>query len=356
LVRSSALLDWAPWLAWRVAPPSLWVVASYYAAIVAAWALWRRGPVQAGHPVRFKIRDGRFTGTAAIACAAAAWIVIEPWQWAATAGDGRLHVTFIDVGQGDATSIRFPDGQTLLVDAGGLSGSASFDIGERVVAPVLRRHGVARLDRLALTHGDADHIGGAASILEEFRPREVWEGIPVPRLAALQALRSAAGRGLASWRNVQAGDRVLVGGVEVAVRHPAPPDWERQDVRNEDSVVIELVWRDVSIWLAGDIGAETEPGLAAGAGPSRLRIVKVPHHGSLTSSSPAFVRGLSPRAVIASAGRHNTFGHPAPAVLARYRQIGASVFRTDQDGAVTVVTDGRVVDVETVSGRRGRYK
>jgi competence protein ComEC len=265
-------------------------------------------------------------------------------------------VTFIDVGQGDSAWVRFPGGATLLVDAGGLSGSSSFDIGDRVVAPVLRRHGVTRLDTLVLTHGDSDHIGGARSLLDEFRPREIWEGIPVPRLVSLQELRSAAARAGAAWRNVQAGDRVLVGDVEVIVHHPNPPDWERQEVRNEDSVVIEVAWRDVSIWLTGDIGRETESGLTSAVRPSRLRVVKAPHHGSLTSSAVSFVRALGPRIVVVSAGRHNTFGHPAPTVLDRYRTIGASIFRTDQDGAVTVTTDGHIVDVETVSGRRGRYK
>lgn len=354
LVRSSVLLDWAPWLTWRVAAPASWVVGLYYAALAFTWTLWSRRTASG----RRNSTDGLQWLRAAtlIAIGAAAWIVIEPWRWRADAADGRLHVTFIDVGQGDAAWVRFPDGATLLVDTGGLPGSSSFDIGDRVVAPVLRRHGVTRLDTLVLTHGDSDHIGGARSLLDEFRPREIWEGIPVPRLVSLQELRSAAARAGAAWRNVQAGDRVLVGDVEVIVHHPNPPDWERQEVRNEDSVVIEVAWRDVSIWLTGDIGRETESGLTSAVRPSRLRVVKAPHHGSLTSSAVSFVRALGPRIVVVSAGRHNTFGHPAPTVLDRYRTIGASIFRTDQDGAVTVTTDGHIVDVETVSGRRGRYR
>jgi len=358
LVRSADLVEWAPWLTWRVAPPAAWVVGVYYAALLSAWVLPRRSrrPTRPMVPGPCLQRYRRTHAVTAVAVVAAVWIAIEPWRWRAERGDGRLHATFIDVGQGDATWIRFPDGESLLVDTGGLSGNASFDIGDRVVAPVLRREGAGRLGTLVLTHGDADHIGGARAVLTEFRPREVWEGIPVPRLPQMQELKSAATRIRAPWRTVQPGDRLLIGEVELLVRHPARPDWERQDVRNEDSVVVELLWHDVSIWLTGDIGRDTEQLLAPAVQPSRLRVVKVPHHGSLTSSSGPFLRALAPRLAVVSAGRSNRFGHPAPAVLARYQQLGASIFRTDQDGAVTVTTDGRLVDVETVSGRRGRYR
>src|SRR5206468_1260690 len=118
--------------------------------------------------------------SALAAAASALWIVAEPWTVTRAGGDGRLHVTFIDVGQGDSALIRFPHGATMLVDAGGLPGAGSFDIGDRVVAPVLRHVGVRHLGTIALTHGDADHIGGASAAILEFRPWEVWEGVPVP--------------------------------------------------------------------------------------------------------------------------------------------------------------------------------
>src|SRR5262249_60047064 len=172
----------------------------------------------------------------------------EPWTRMSASGDGRLHVTFIDVGQGDSALVRFPRGATLLVDAGGLPGSGSFDIGDRVVAPVLRESGVRRLGTIALTHGDADHIGGAASAILEFRPWEVWEGVPVPRSEALQAIHESAAAVHSQSRNVQTNDTTLVDGVAVIVRHPTVPDWERQDARNDDSIVLELQWRAVSLF------------------------------------------------------------------------------------------------------------
>ena len=333
LVQSAELVRFAPALTYRIAPPSWMVVAVYYGA-AAVW--WRRR---------------RRRSAAVIAVIAALWILADPHRLIAARGDGRLHVTFLDVGQGDSALVVFPRGSTLLVDAGGLSASSAFDIGERVVAPMVRDAGFRRIDYVALSHGDPDHVGGAASILAEFRPREVWEGIPVPRFGPLTALRVAAQAGGARCANVYRGDRIAIDGVEVVARHPLPADWERQKVRNDDSLVLELRWRDVSVLLTGDIGRAVERDVAAATPPARLRIVKIPHHGSLTSSTPPFLAALDPQIAIASAGRANHFGHPVPEVLERYRAIGAEIFRTDRDGAVTMITDGNVIDVTTFSGR-----
>ena len=204
-----------------------------------------------------------------------------------------------------------------------------------MVAPVVRTSGIRRLDGLVLTHGDPDHIGGALSIVREFRPRVTWEGIPVPRFEPLRAVRAETqGLGL-RWANVRTGDRIEIDDVAVIVRHPDAADWERQRVRNDDSIVIELRWRDASVLLTGDIGKAVEESLASAIPPAALRVVKVPHHGSLTSSTPEFVRALAPRVAVVSVGRSNRFGHPATDVLRRYRDAGAEIFRTDRDGAVT---------------------
>src|SRR5205814_10002184 len=136
--------------------------------------------------------------------------------------------------------------------AGGLPAASSFDVGDRVVAPVIRDAGFRRLHTLALSHGDPDHIGGAPAIVRDFRPREVWEGIPVPRLEALTRLRMDAQTSGARWANVYAGDHVAIDGVDVTALHPSPADWERQKVRNDDSVVLELQWREVSMVFTGD--------------------------------------------------------------------------------------------------------
>jgi competence protein ComEC len=351
LVRSADLVTYVPALTWRVAPPHWSAVVVYYVAGAACLALWRRrfAGVASQEPASPRVVRRL---SAAVASAAAVWILVNPAALFAARGDGALHVAFLDVGQGDATFIVFPRGKTMLVDAGGLAASASFDIGDRVVAPVLRRAGFRRLDYLVLTHGDPDHIGGATSILDEFRPREVWEGIPVPRFEPLTQLRVAAQATGARWANVYATSRTVIDDVEVIARHPKGADWERQKVRNDDSLVLELRWRDVLVLLTGDIGRAVEREIAPTIPPAPLRIVKVPHHGSLTSSATDFVAALRPQIAVVSAGRGNHFGHPVPEVLERYSAVGAAIFRTDRDGEVTVDTDGHSISVATFTGKR----
>jgi competence protein ComEC len=237
------------------------------------------------------------------------------------------------------------------VDAGGLPGSA-FDIGERVVAPTLRAFGVRTIDTLVLTHGDPDHIGGALAVLRRFAPRTIWEGVPVPPHLALREVGVRAAEARVSWRTLQSGDRETAGGVEIRVLHPPPPEWERQRVRNEDSVVLELRFGDVSIVLPGDIGREAEQIVAPRLATGRITILKAPHHGSATSSTEPFLSAAHPAAVVFSAGRDNRFGHPAPLIVARYRVVNCLIFRTDEDGAVVLDTDGRTVQIHTWSGRR----
>jgi competence protein ComEC len=171
---------------------------------------------------------------------------------------------------------------------------------------------------------------------------------PHPALRDIAASARAAG---ASWRVLQAGDRESAGGADIRILHPPPPEWERQRVRNEDSVVLEFRFGEVSVVLPGDIGREAESLITATVDTGRITIVKAPHHGSATSSTDLFVRALHPAAVIVSAGRGNRFGHPAPIVLARYRAMHALVFRTDEDGAIVLDTDGKTVEMTTWSGR-----
>jgi competence protein ComEC len=349
LVRSADLVTLVPVLAWRVAPPHRAAVVLYYCAGVLCWALWRRRFAGVASQEPASARTVRRC-SAGVAVAAGAWILVNPASLLASRGDAMLHITFLDVGQGDAALIVFPRGQTMVVDAGGLAASASFDVGDRVVAPVVRRAGVRRLDYVVLTHGDPDHIGGAASLLDEFRPREVWEGIPVPRFEPLTKLRLAAQASGARWANVYAGSQIVIDGVEVVAHHPTRADWERQKVRNDDSLVLELRWRGVSVVLTGDIGRAVERQIAPTIPPAALRIVKVPHHGSLTSSAREFVEALRPQIAVVSAGRSNHFGHPVPEVLERYRAAGAAVFRTDREGEVRVATDGHSVSVRTFTG------
>lgn len=354
LLESGRLVTWLPAVAWRVAAPSTLVIAVDHVSL--AGVIWARRPHERGSEEHCGWFDRRSVGRAGLAAAVASafWIVAEPWTSATSSGDGRLHVTFIDVGQGDAAFVRFPRGATMLVDAGG-GPAADYDIGDRVVAPVLKYLGVRRLGTIVVTHGDQDHAGGVAAILRDFQPFDLWEGVPVPPLPLLRDLRRRAGDHGVRWTTVQRHDSLLVDNVRVAVWHPAIPDWERQKVRNDDSIVVELRWGEASIVLAGDIGREVERDIAGQLEPAAWRVVKVPHHGSLTSSSEMFVRRLRPKVAVVSAGRGNPFGHPASAVVRRYEEAGASVFRTDRDGAITVETDGHRLDVRAFTGRQASW-
>lgn len=340
LVRSAELVTLAPWLSYRLPPPHPVVVLLYYLA----WAAWLL-PVRPGAGAA----RGRLRRRAATAVAAGSllWILAEPGTLLRPGVAGRLRVTVLDVGHADAILVQLPDRRSLLVDAGGALLGGSFDVGGRVVAPALWALRTRRLDVLVLTHGDPDHVGGAASIVRDFRPREVWEGIPVPPHAPLQALRRQAEASGARWRTAVAGARHSFGEVSLTVWHPPPPEWERQRVRNDDSLVLEIRYRDVSVVLPGDIGREVEASLAPRIPPAPLRVLKVPHHGSATSSTGPFLAALAPRAAILSAGPTTRV---SDAVLRRYDDLGVRLFRTDRDGAVTLTTDGSTVTLRTHTG------
>jgi competence protein ComEC len=346
LVESTEALRIAPWLARRIPPPALAALVIYFVGL-AVWVVSKAGarPAAASGSRRRWV-----TRCAAIQTVSAAMWMVSAHPGPHALAAGRLSVVFLDVGQGDAALVRFPAGGSLLVDAGGAPGAHRFDFGSRVVVPAVWARGVTRLDRLAVSHGDPDHIGGGPGVVRDLRPRELWEGIEVPAHAPSADLRAQVSSMGGSIRTLARGWSADVDGVSVLVAHPARADWERPRVRNDDSLVIELRWRAVSILLTGDIGREAESELGPLLGPSRLRVLKVPHHGSRTSSSAAFLEAAMPAVAVVSVGRDNRYGHPADDVLAGYDLVGTRVFRTDRDGAVTVTTDGAEVVVETYRG------
>jgi competence protein ComEC len=339
LVESASLVDYAPWTTWRVPPGWIAWTLIFYTATLGVLILharaWRR------------------------ALAAALAVSTLMILWAPETGLARprapwLRLTAIDVGQGDALLLQFPTGEAMTIDSGG--GPGAFDVGDRVVTPAVWALGERRLTWLAVTHDDGDHIGGAVSLTTTFQPREVWEGVPVVVHPGWQRWRATARSTGAVWRPLQTGDRLEVGPVTIEVRNPPLPDWERRRVRNDDSLVLLVRYGDVDLLLAGDVGADVEAGLLAGVAPGALRVLKVAHHGSRTSTSPALLAAFRPQIALVSAGRGNVFGHPAPAVLARLTAAGARVYRTDQDGAVIVETDGGEVRVRTMTGRRWTWR
>jgi competence protein ComEC len=272
-------------------------------------------------------------------------------QWPQRSDPSLMRVTMFDVGQGDATLAELPGGHTMIADTGGMPfGSRGFDIGARVLGPALWARGLRSIDTLLLTHGDPDHIGGAARLIHDFRPTEVWEGVPAPPNHPLHELLGLAQTMGARVEHRAAGDERKVGNVRLRVLHPPQPDWERPRVRNDDSVVVELLYGDVAVLLAGDISAEVERSIVPRLTTAHFRILKVAHHGSRTSTSEKLIDAWRPHIALIGCGRGNPFGHPSAEVLQRLQRAGTSVYRTDLHGQITVETDGHDVRVRTYVG------
>jgi competence protein ComEC len=339
ILGSAAIVDVAPWLVLDIPPPAMWVVVLWYAG----WA----GLFVARRPRTRRAAIALITTTGLVLLSgpnAARRTLVPPPP------EGWTRVVVLDVGQGDATLIQPAGSRPLLVDAGGVPGS-TFDLGRRVTLPASWAFGVRTLSTFVLTHGDPDHAGGAPAVLRALAPREIWDGIPVPRHEPLRRLREAALRAGIPWVEKRSGQVITLGTATVTVLNPPDPEWERQKVRNDDSVVLEVRVGDVAFLLPGDITAAVEPSVLERFDPAPIVIVKAPHHGSAGSSSPALVEKTHPAAVIFSAGKRNPFGHPAPVIIDRYRRAGASVFSTADDGAVVIDTDGHTLRVWTWTGR-----
>jgi competence protein ComEC len=257
-----------------------------------------------------------------------------------------------DVGQGDALLVQAPNGAARLIDTGGAGfDGTAFDIGGRVLAPALWARGILRLDALAITHADPDHLGGALAVVRDFAPDELWEGIAMPSHGPSQALARAALASRAAIVRQQAGRVHRVDGLEIRVLHPPPPDWERARVRNDDSIVLEVRYGDVAMLLTGDISTDVERVVAPLLSPAPIRILKVAHHGSRTSTSQTLVDAWKPQIALISCGRGNRFGHPAPDVVQRLEAAGVRIYRTDRDGQISLDSDGRTISVRTYHSR-----
>jgi len=260
-------------------------------------------------------------------------IALSVWPWVSP-GDGRLRITFLDVGQGDATLVELPEGPRILVD-GGPGGARRFDVGERVLSPFLWNRPVGRLDVVALSHSDSDHAGGLGAVLRHFRVGEFWESGrwgPGGEDALLALLQSGAAR-----RVLGAGQRLWLGNALVTVLNPGG---QPSVSPNDDSLVLRLDWRGVSVLLTGDLGWRGEARVLERGEPVRVLTLRVGHHGSRFSSTTRFLEAARPPFAIISVGARNPFRHPTPEALARLEAAGARIYRTDRDGAIVIETDG----------------
>ena len=259
--------------------------------------------------------------------------------------DGRLRVDFLDVGQGDAALVTLPDGRTLLVDAGGATDRRGGNtdrrsIGEAVVSEYLWWRGLDTVDYVLATHADADHIDGLNDVLRNFTVNAALVArspMNDPEYAKFAQTLAATNTPVA---HIQAGDLIRLGGAEIEVLWPPAAAHANEPSRNNDSIVLRVEFAKRSILLTGDIEKSGENALVAAAKGLRADVVKVPHHGSRSSSTLPFVTATKPIVAIVSVGQNSMFGHPHADVVERWQANGAQVFTTGKCGTITVTTDG----------------
>jgi competence protein ComEC len=311
----------------HLAAPSVPMLIGYYGLLGSLlcwpWPRWRR----------------RFIGGCVVLLLAGVG-----WQYLGTRVQ-QLHVTFLDVGSGDSIFVQVPGNHYLLIDGGGTH-DGRFDIGAQVVAPVLWDRYVRRLDFMAMTHPQTDHARGLASLIGLFPPRHLLtNGTPLTAnyLRELVVTGNRLGTqqhtaldGPHDWHWERLHLTVLAPPSTTEQQHTlwTPP------TENDRSLVLRLQYGATRILLTGDIQHATERWLLAHRPDLHADILQVPHHGSRTSTLPAFVQRVAPQVGIISLGAGNSYGHPHPRVLQVLAQQQIQVFRTDQHGAITITSDG----------------
>lgn len=349
-----------PRLSYRIPGPPLWLLVAFLAALVAlAFAaravLARRTSRAAKRQMPAPITRTEW-GSAAILVTLT--VLVAWYPFAPRLDRGKLGVTVLDVGQGDSIFAESPGGRTMLVDGGGLAGSewvggyrSGTDVGEEVVSPYLWSRGLKRIDVVVLSHADHDHIGGLYSVLQNFEVGQLWVGWNDPRPAFARLLDEARSRGIRVV-HVDEGEGFDLGRARADVLWP--PAGGAGESPNDNCVVLRLSDGQSHFLLTGDIERPAEDGMIADREPLASEFLKVPHHGSKTSSTASFLAAVEPRVAVVSVGASNPFGHPARAVVARYQDDGIRLLRTDRDGAVTILADGHSLLVNSYAAQQLR--
>ena len=269
---------------------------------------------------------------------------------------GRLQVTAVDVGQGEALMVTTPQGRVMLVDAGGIPAfgrarKPRLEVGEDVVSPYLWRQRIQHVDVIATTHAHEDHVGGLRALIENYHPGEIWTGALPETSVETRVLNEARDMGIRVLRRT-AGEQFDFGGVRIEILAPAADYQPREQAHNNDSLGMRLVYGEHSFLLLGDMEREIEWGLVDRGALSKTTVLKAAHHGSKTSSTAELLDAVRPDFAIISAGYGNMFHHPNPDVLERLEQHHTDILRTDQDGLVSISTDGRRITVDKNAWRK----
>jgi len=330
-------------------PPSHCFLVSYWCGLAAlAWF------VQTGNLRKIAVkRIVLYAGASAMILA-----VIYCWPAIASRFDRNSYVDAIDVGQADCILIRAPHRHALLIDGGGklerttTGAVVAAPIGDRIatrtVMPFLLRHWVTHLDAVVLTHPHGDHVGGIPVILSRERVDKVYDSAQLYSGPAYRRTLEIIRDRHIEWIRAQRGVEFDLGST-TRVRMLAPElpliTGTSSDINN-NSVVLRITFGHVAMLLTGDAQAEAESRLLShDRADLRADILKVGHHGSAYSSTPAFLAAMHPKIAIISCGRHNVFGHPSPRTLSALKIAGANVYRTDLDGGIGVVINHSQMDV-----------
>ena len=274
---------------------------------------------------------------------------VDGYYWWSERWDRKeLRVTHLNVGQGDAAVVELPRSKVLVIDAGGAA-LGDFDTGESIVGPFLRSRKILKVDYLFLSHPRVDHYGGMRSIAMEFAPAEFWAGPSKGKTIRFDDLEETLDS--ARIKRITLSDQEpcrVIDGVRLCALYPPP------DEGDDASVVLRLEFGKIRFLFAGDLDKRDEQRLQSKAEQLRSPVLKVPRHGSAGSSTQEFVAAVRPSLAIFSVGSRNPFGFPRHEVVARYRDVGAEILRTDEDGAVIIQTDGATIRYSGYkSGKKG---
>ena len=323
----------------RVPPPPFWLAALFGLALVGL-------SLSFGRALRWRVAAW------SLFAVSLTLLVVHPFT--PRVRPGHFEFTAIDVGQGESLFLALPDGHTVLVDGGGLpdfGGTRTLDIGDAVVSPYLWSRSIRRLDVLAVTHSDADHFAGVPALLENFAIGEIWLSRAAFGDEHRDWIDTVTARGI-TVKSLQQGDRLSIGDVVFDVLGPAPEAALDGLRENNRSLVLSASFGQHRFLLTGDIEARAEERLVNGPQLRESDVLKVAHHGSATSTQDEFLDRVAPTFAVVSAGFRNPFGHPHPSVLERLTERGVRVLRTDVEGLISVLTDGRRLSVETFRRQR----
>lgn len=339
------LLAGIPGAALLVPPPPLWLVGIWFVLLVLlGWTLREGFTVTFPH-FSFRSAASRFTAPILLALVCCFLLICTGTGH----GSGKLEVTFLNVGQGDSILVRTPAGRTMLIDAGGSPSysSSSFDPGRQVVVPALAQMGIRRLDLLVNSHPHEDHLGGIPAVLDNVKVGR-FASSPLEHSTPLVAqVQQQLEQKKVLVSQLHAGDTIMLDpAVKISVLGPPQTLFSgtRSDANN-NSVVLYMIYGRISFLLTGDLEQEGMSELVSwvnhGEVPEGIRssVLKAPHHGSKYSINPEFAASVRPQVVVISVGR-NTFGHPDPAVIRSWEEQGARTLRTDEQGNITLITDG----------------